>query len=143
VVASGPTADALGSVTSRRSGRHAYERSAVARARSRPARHTVNALRTSITARGGIWEANAGSWFERSVAVQLDRTLIFNGRYLSKILTEYAEHYNDHRPHQSRRQRPPAVENVVTRPIADLADVHSIRRQPVLDGLINQCYWAA
>jgi hypothetical protein len=39
--------------------------------------------------------------------------LIFNERYLSKILTEYAEHYND----QARGQRPPAVETAVTRPI--------------------------
>ncbi|MGH3374965.1 MAG: integrase core domain-containing protein [Actinoallomurus sp.] len=73
----------------------------------------------------------------------LDRMLIFNERYLSKILTEYAEHYNDHCPHQSRGQRPPAVETAVTRPITDLADVRSIRRQPVLDGLINHYHRAA
>ena len=72
-----------------------------------------------------------------------DRMLIFNERHLSKVLTEYAEHYNDHRPHQSRGQRPPAIETTVTRPITDLADVRSIRRQPVLDGLINQYHWAA
>jgi putative transposase len=72
-----------------------------------------------------------------------DRTLIFGERHLSKILAEYAEHYNDHRPHQSRGQRPPAVETTATRPIMDLADVRSIRRQPVLDGLINQYHRAA
>ena len=32
--------------------------------------------------------------------------LIFSEKHLSKILTEYVEHYNDHRPHQSRGQRP-------------------------------------
>ena len=73
----------------------------------------------------------------------LDRMLVYNERHLSKILTEYAEHYNDHRPHQSRGQRPPTVETAVTRPITDLADVHSIRQQPVLDGLINQYHRAA
>jgi transposase InsO family protein len=73
----------------------------------------------------------------------LDQVLIFNERHLSEILTEYAAHYNDHRPHQSRGQRPPAVETAVTRPITDLADVRSIRRQPVLDGLINQYHRAA
>jgi putative transposase len=73
----------------------------------------------------------------------LDRTLIFNARHLSKILSEYAEHYNDHRPHQSRGQRPPAVEATVTRPITDLADLRSIRRRPVLGGLINQYHRAA
>jgi putative transposase len=68
----------------------------------------------------------------------LDQMLIFNERHLSKILTEYAKHYNDHRPHQSRSQRPPAVETAVTRPLTDPADTCSIRRQPILDGLINQ-----
>jgi putative transposase len=73
----------------------------------------------------------------------LDRTLIFGERHLSKILAKYAEHYNGHRPHQSRGQRPPAIETTATRPISDLADVRSIRRQPVLDGLINQYHRAA
>ena len=43
--------------------------------------------------------------------------LIVNERHLSKILTEYTEHYNVHRPHQSRSQRPPATETAVTQPI--------------------------
>ena len=37
----------------------------------------------------------------------LDWMLIVNEKQLSKILTEYAAHYNVHRPHQSRGQRPP------------------------------------
>lgn len=73
----------------------------------------------------------------------LDRTLIIGERHLSKVLAEYAEHYNDHRPHQSRSQRPPAVEATAMRPITDLTDICSIRRQPVLDGLINQYHRAA
>jgi len=31
----------------------------------------------------------------------LDRLLIFNRRHLEKVLTEYVEHYNEHRPHRS------------------------------------------
>jgi hypothetical protein len=73
----------------------------------------------------------------------LDQMLIFNERHLSKILTEYIEHYNRHRPHQSRDQRPPDIETSVTQPVTDWADVRSIRRRPVLDGLINQYYRAA
>jgi putative transposase len=73
----------------------------------------------------------------------LDRMLIFNERHLSRIITEYAERYNDHRPHQARCQRPPAVETTVTRPITELADVRSIQRKPVLGGLINQYHCAA
>jgi hypothetical protein len=69
--------------------------------------------------------------------------LIFNERHLVKILTEYTEHYNRHRPHQSRDQRPPMVETRDTRPITDLADAYSVRRQPILNGLISQYQRAA
>jgi putative transposase len=72
-----------------------------------------------------------------------DQLLIFNEKHLSKILTECAEHYNWRRPHQSRDQRPPMVETTGTRPIADLADARSVRRQPILNGLINQYHRAA
>jgi putative transposase len=72
-----------------------------------------------------------------------DQMLIFNEKHLTKIVTEYAEHYNQHRPHQSRDQRPPMVEMIDTRPIADLADARSVRRQPILNGLINQYQRAA
>jgi hypothetical protein len=33
----------------------------------------------------------------------LDQMLIFNEQHLSKILTEYLKHYDDHRPHQADR----------------------------------------
>jgi putative transposase len=69
--------------------------------------------------------------------------MIFNEKRLTKILTEYAEHYNGHRPHQSRDQRPPMVETTDTRPITDLANVRRVQRQPILNGLINQYHRAA
>jgi putative transposase len=70
--------------------------------------------------------------------------LIFNEKHLTKIVTEYAEYYNRRRPHQSRDQRPPPmVETIDTRPIADLADARSVRRQPILNGLITQYHRAA
>jgi transposase len=73
----------------------------------------------------------------------LDQVLIFNEQHLSKILTEYVEHYDDHRPHQSRGQRPPNVETAVARPINDLVDLRSVQRQPILGGLISQYHRAA
>jgi hypothetical protein len=93
----------------------------------------------------------AGSWgdaiCERVVATLrrevFDQMMVFNERRLSKILTEYTGHYNDHRPHQSRDQRPPSVETMVARPITSLADVRSVRRQHVLSGLVNQYHRVA
>ena len=37
----------------------------------------------------------------------LDHLLIYSEGHLRRILAEYARHYNEHRPHQSRKQRPP------------------------------------
>ena len=37
----------------------------------------------------------------------LDHLLIHGEHHLRQVLAEYAQHYNDHRPHQARAQRPP------------------------------------
>jgi putative transposase len=65
----------------------------------------------------------------------LDRTLVLGERHLDLVLREYLTHYNGHRPHQSRRQRPPDIE---TQPVGDVADLRSVRRKPVVTGLINE-----
>ncbi len=70
----------------------------------------------------------------------LDRTLILSDRHLDLVLREYVIHYNGHRPHQSRQQRPPDIE---TQPSWDVADLRSVRRRPVVAGLINEYHRAA
>jgi putative transposase len=70
----------------------------------------------------------------------LDRTLIFGERHLALVLREYVAHYNGHRPHQSRQQRPP---DTGTQPVQDVADLRSFRRKPVVAGLINEYHQAA
>jgi len=70
----------------------------------------------------------------------LDRTLILGERHLAMVLSEYVSHYNGHRPHQSRRQRPPDME---AQPVRDVADLPSVRRKPVVAGLINEYHHAA
>jgi putative transposase len=54
----------------------------------------------------------------------LDRILIVGERHLALVLREYVIHYNGHRPHQSRRQRPPGME---AQPVRDVADLRSVR----------------
>jgi putative transposase len=65
----------------------------------------------------------------------LDRILILNERHLALVLRQYVAHYNGHRPHQSRRQQPPEIE---TQPVRDMADLRSVRRKPVVAGVINE-----
>ena len=70
----------------------------------------------------------------------LDRTLILGDRHLDLMLCEYVTHYNGHRPHQSRQQRPPDIE---TQPVREVADLRSARRKPAVAGLINEYHYAA
>jgi putative transposase len=70
----------------------------------------------------------------------LDRILILGERHLALVLGEYAVHYNGHRPHQSRQQRPPDRE---AQPVRDVADLRSVRRKPVVAGVINEYHHAA
>jgi len=36
-----------------------------------------------------------------------DRTIIWNQRQLERLIIEYIDHYNTHRPHRSLDQQPP------------------------------------
>lgn len=62
-------------------------------------------------------------------------SMILNERHLALVLREYVNHYNGHRPHQSRRQRPPDIE---TQPVGNVANLRYVRRKPVVAGLINE-----
>ncbi|MFJ6676826.1 integrase core domain-containing protein [Actinosynnema sp. NPDC091369] len=61
-----------------------------------------------------------------------DRLLIINEHHLRTVLNRYATHYNHRRPHRALQLAPPRPDP----PIAE-QDYTSIRRRPVLGGLIN------
>jgi putative transposase len=66
------------------------------------------------------------------------RLLIYDERHLRSVLGQYADHYNRHRPHQSRRQRPPDQDNQAGAPLP-----LPVRRRQILSGVINEYYQAA
>jgi putative transposase len=70
-----------------------------------------------------------------------DRLLIINERHLTAALDQYTAHYNRHRLHQARKQRPPNTD-APPPPIVDLGAAR-IRRRTILNGLINEYSQAA
>jgi putative transposase len=84
----------------------------------------------------------ANSFAERYVGTLrrecLDHLLIYGEGHLRRILAEYARHYNEHRPHQSREQRPPLHE-----PGQTIDMTARITRTSVVHGLISEYRRAA
>jgi hypothetical protein len=64
--------------------------------------------------------------------------VIFGTHNAIGVLDEFARHFNDHRPHQGREQRPPNHD-----PDAVIRLDAPIQRHRVLNGLINEYHRAA
>jgi putative transposase len=84
----------------------------------------------------------ANSFAERYVGTLrrecLDHLLIQGKQHLRRILTEYAQHYNDHRSHQSLEQRPP-----LHKPGQTVDVTARIKRRQAVQGLISEYRRAA
>jgi transposase InsO family protein len=80
----------------------------------------------------------AERWVRTARGECTDRMPIYTEQHLRSVLGEYTNHYNRHRPHQSRRQRPPNSDEPVVTPLDA-----PIRRRKVLSGVINEDHRAA
>ncbi|MEU1390659.1 MULTISPECIES: integrase core domain-containing protein [unclassified Nonomuraea] len=80
----------------------------------------------------------AERWIRTARTECADRMVIYNECHLRSILNEYTDHYNNHRPHQSHRQRPPDQDEDVVVPLEG-----RIQRRQVLSGAINEYHRAA
>jgi putative transposase len=88
-------------------------------------------LKTPI--RTPVANAFAERWIGTLRRELLDRTLVWNRRQLERVVTDYIDHYNQHRPHRALGQRPPA-DGVPDEPARPLQVV----RSPRCDGLIHE-----
>ena len=99
----------------------------------------IRTIRTPVRA------PRANAFIERWIGTVrrecLDRILIVNRRYLERVLPLYIRHYNEHRPHRSRHQRPPIGEPPPGSETTVALD--RVRRRDVLGGLIHEYKIAA
>jgi transposase InsO family protein len=65
----------------------------------------------------------------------LDRTIIWNQHQLERLVVDYIDHYNTHRPHRSLHQRPPTPQHP---PNAESQEPSCVIRSSRCDGLINE-----
>jgi transposase InsO family protein len=71
----------------------------------------------------------------------LDWLLITNRRHLQRVLAEFVDHYNHHRPHRALALSPPEPRHPP--PTGTSPSAAAIRRQDRLDGLIHEYSVAA
>ena len=67
----------------------------------------------------------------------LDRTIIWNQRQLERLVIDYIDHYNMHRPHRSLSQRPPR-QALPEEPTSIAPSSPRVARTSRCDGLINE-----
>jgi len=90
-------------------------------------------LKTPV--RTPVANAFAERWIGSIRRELLDRTVIWNHRQLERLVVDYIEHYNQHRPHRSLDQRPPTPRaDPPPTPSATITALQTTR----CDGLINE-----
>jgi transposase InsO family protein len=96
--------------------------------------HAITIRKTPV--RAPMANAYAERWIGTARRECLDRILILGRRHLERVLNEYVEHYNTHRPHRALHQHAPDPRLATT-------SGTRVQRHPVLGGLINEYRAAA
>ena len=89
--------------------------------------------------------AHAERWVGNLRRECLDRLLIVGRRHLEHVVTAYALHYNEHRPHRSLGQRPPLAQTPAPdrRAPGEVLPLDRLRRRDRLGGVIHEYQLAA
>jgi hypothetical protein len=85
--------------------------------------------------------AHAERWVGSARRECLDRLLIISRKHLERVLREYVEHYDTHRPHCALEQRPPLAKPLP--PTSCTGDLMRLRRRDRLGGLLHEYELAA
>jgi putative transposase len=97
----------------------------------------VRVVRTPLAAPTA--KARAERWVGSVRRECLDRLLIVSRKHLERVLREYVEHYNRHRPHRSLEQRPPLAKP----PPPPAGEPLRVGRRDRLGGLLHEYELAA
>ena len=81
---------------------------------------------------------HAERWVRTVRAECTDRMLIYGEAHLQAALRAYAGHYNGHRPHQSRAQRPPDQDEPIVVPLD-----RPVQRRKIPGGVISEYHRVA
>jgi putative transposase len=87
-------------------------------------------------------KAHAERWVGSARRECLDRLLIVSRKQLERVLREYVEHYNTHRPHRALDQRPPLAKPPPSAPSSS-DDLVRLRRRDRVGGLLHEYELAA
>ena len=91
-------------------------------------------LKTPV--RTPVANAFAERWIGTLRRELLDRTLIWNRQQLERVVIDFIDHYNEHRPHRSLDQHSPCPP--VASPTGPIGDETAVRRSRRCDGLIHE-----
>ena len=86
-------------------------------------------------------KAHAERWVGTVRRECLDRLLILSRKHLERVLREYVDHYNGHRPHRALEQRPPLAKAPPL--LSTDSELPCLRRRDRLGGLLHEYELAA